>query len=102
MASKPIRIGIVGAGRMGLAIIKEIGRDPGLELASIWVRDPVTASDLATPSGTVISADLDHVMESADVIIDFSLPEATAQVAGAAAKRGKALVCGVSGAWTQR
>ena len=58
---------------------------------------PDSAEDLSTPSGAIISSNLDHVLAPADVIVDFSLPEATVQVAAAASETGKALVCGVSG-----
>ncbi len=97
MASKPIRLGIAGAGRMGLAIINTVNEFPDLEISSVWVRDPDAARDMATPSGAIISNDLDHVVEAADAVIDFSLFEATEQVAEAVSRYGKPLVCGVSG-----
>lgn len=97
MATKPIRLGIAGAGRMGLAIINAVNEFADLEIGSVWVRDPDAARDMATPSGAIISSDLDHVIEAADVVIDFSLFEATEQVAAAVARYGKPLVCGVSG-----
>jgi 4-hydroxy-tetrahydrodipicolinate reductase len=97
LATNPIRLGIAGAGRMGLAIINAVSEFADLEIGSVWVRDPDAARDMATPSGAVISSDLDHVIEAADVVIDFSLFEATEQVAGAVARYGKPLVCGVSG-----
>ena len=97
MASNPIRIGIAGAGRMGLAIINAVNEFPDLEIGSVWVRDPDAARDMATPSGAIVSSDLDHVIEAADVVIDFSLFEATEEVAVAVARHRKPLVCGVSG-----
>jgi 4-hydroxy-tetrahydrodipicolinate reductase len=97
LASKPIKLGIAGAGRMGLAIINAVNEVPDLEISSVWVRDPDAARDMATPSGAIISNDLDHVVEAADAVIDFSLFEATEQVAAAVSRYGKPLVCGVSG-----
>jgi 4-hydroxy-tetrahydrodipicolinate reductase len=82
---------------MGLAIINAVNEVPDLEIGSVWVRDPDAAADMATPSGAIISGDLDHVVEAADVIIDFSLFEATEEVAAAVKRHGKPLVCGVSG-----
>ena len=82
---------------MGLAIINAVNEFADLEIGSVWVRDPEAAADMATPSGAVISSDLDHVVGAADVIIDFSLFEATEQVADAVRRYGKPLVCGVSG-----
>jgi 4-hydroxy-tetrahydrodipicolinate reductase len=82
---------------MGLAIINAVNEFPDLEISSVWVRDPDAARDMATPSGAIISNDLDHVVEAADTVIDFSLFEATEQVAAAVSRYGKPLVCGVSG-----
>ena len=82
---------------MGLAIISEINESPDLDVCSVWVRDPDRSGDLATQSGAIVSSDLEHVVAPADVIIDFSLPEATRRVVESALKHGKPLVCGVSG-----
>ena len=97
MATNPIRLGIAGAGRMGLAIISAVSEFADLEISSVWVRDPDAARDMATPTGAIISSDLEHVIEAADVVIDFSLFEATEQVAAAVTRYRKPLVCGVSG-----
>lgn len=92
-----IRIGIVGAGRMGLATINAVDDLDDLEIASVWVRDPDTAGELSTPSGALISSNLEHVIEHADVVVDFSLPEATDNVIFAIEQARKPLICGVSG-----
>jgi len=97
LASKAIRIGITGAGRMGLAVIRAADSNDGAEISSVWVRDPDAAAELATPSGAIITSNLDHVIELADVVVDFSLPEATERVADAVSRFAKPLVCGVSG-----
>lgn len=82
---------------MGLAIINAVDHYEDLEIGGVWVRDPDTVGELSTPSGALISSDLDHVVEQADVIIDFSLPAATASVVRAVGQAGKPMVCGVSG-----
>lgn len=82
---------------MGLAIINAVDGYDDLEIASVWVRDPDTAGELSTPSGALISSNLEHVIERADVVVDFSLPEATAHVLGAVVQAQKPVVCGVSG-----
>lgn len=97
MANKALSVGIAGAGRMGLAIINEIAATDAFSVAGVWVRDPDNVDDIATPSGAVISSELDHVVAAADVVIDFSLPGATLEVAETAVKHGTPLVCGVSG-----
>ncbi len=66
---------------MGQAVVAAIEREADLTLAGVWARD----------------ADIDAVVEAADVLIDFSLPEATATVLEAVLRHGTPLVCGVSG-----
>ena len=97
MGTNTIRLGIVGAGRMGLAIINSASKYEDVDIATVWVRNPESAGDLSTPSGALISSDLDHVVERADVIVDFSLPEATDAVLEAVSRHRRPLVCGVSG-----
>lgn len=66
---------------MGRAIAATIAQQADLQLAGIWTRD----------------GNLDDVVSGADVVIDFSLPEATVEVLAVAVRHGKPLVCGVSG-----
>ncbi|MBT8090232.1 MAG: 4-hydroxy-tetrahydrodipicolinate reductase [Gammaproteobacteria bacterium] len=66
---------------MGQAIAASIEQQADLLLAGIWTRE----------------GDLDAVVKAADVVIDFSLPEATVAVLDAVVRHNKPLVCGVSG-----
>lgn len=66
---------------MGQALQTSIERHDDLDLVGIWRRGD----------------DIDTLVEAADVVIDFSLPDGTAAVVAAAVAHGKALVCGVSG-----
>lgn len=76
-----IRVAVAGAGRMGKAIAHGLGTQADMVLAGTWGRGD----------------DLDALVSDADVVIDFSLPEATAEVIDAVLRHGKPLVCGVSG-----
>lgn len=76
-----MRIAIAGAGRMGQAIAAGIAAQDDLQLTGIWKRGD----------------ELDALVAAADVVIDFSLPDGTVEVAAAVMRHGKALVCGVSG-----
>ena len=82
---------------MGQAIMRSIAEPDDLILTGIWVRAEQQAADLDVPDGVIVSDDLDAVAARADVIVDFSLPEATSSVLAAVANSGTALVCGVSG-----
>lgn len=66
---------------MGQAVAAIVEREPDLELAGVWTR------------GSLI----DDVVAPSDVVVDFSLPEATEEVVAAVLRHGKPLVCGVSG-----
>ena len=76
-----IRVAIAGAGRMGKAIAAGLDGQADMELAGFWGRDD----------------DLDALVSEADVVIDFSLPDGTAEVLEAVLRHEKPLVCGVSG-----
>lgn len=66
---------------MGTAIAALAQAAGDTELAGIWTRN----------------TDLDELLKSADVIIDFSLPAGTERVIDAVARSRKPLVCGVTG-----
>mgnify|MGYP001545150898 FL=1 len=66
---------------MGQAIADRIAAQADLQLAGTWKRGD----------------DLDALVSSCDVLIDFSLPEATDAVLASARQHRVPLVCGVSG-----
>jgi 4-hydroxy-tetrahydrodipicolinate reductase len=89
---KNLNIAVLGAGRMGRELMRAIANDDVLRLAALWTR-----KKLAAEEEIVVSDDLGTVLNSADVAIDFSLPEATPRVLEAVLATGKPLVIGVSG-----
>lgn len=76
-----IRVAIAGAGRMGKTIAAGLDGQQDMGFVGFWGRGD----------------DLDALMSSADVVIDFSLPDGTAEVLEAVLRQKKPLVCGVSG-----
>jgi len=76
-----IHVAIAGKGRMGQAIAAGLEQQDDMELAGLWGKDD----------------DLDELVANSDVVIDFSLPDGTAQVLDAVVRHRKPLVCGVSG-----
>jgi 4-hydroxy-tetrahydrodipicolinate reductase len=84
----PIRIAVAGAhGRMGLAVAKAVEADPALALAARFNR--VVADGLVSR---------DEALDAADVVVDFTSAEASAELAAHCAKRGGvALVIGSTG-----
>ncbi len=81
---------------MGQALVRLAQDSDELTLAAIWVRESATSS-IAVNDTVLVSEDLAEVCAAADVLIDFSLPEATRQIIDTVTQQGKALVCGVSG-----
>ncbi len=66
---------------MGQAIMQAIDVADDLQVSGVWARGD----------------SIDEVVAAADVIIDFSLPDATAILLEAVLRHQKPLVCGVSG-----
>ena len=85
----PLRIGIAGAmGRMGHAVAAAVEGREGAEVAARFDRPELAVSGYVSR---------DEALASSDVIIDFTVPEATVALARAAAERGVALVIGSTG-----
>lgn len=88
--TSPIRIAIAGAnGRMGHAVAAAVAADPALALAARFDR-PGAAGEGLVPQ--------DEALAAADVVIDFTTPAASAELAArCAARGGPALVVGSTG-----
>jgi 4-hydroxy-tetrahydrodipicolinate reductase len=94
-----------GAGRMGQMIAREIIMNPkGAELAASVDHDknPLLGKDIGDilglgATGVTVTADREAAFRAADVLIDFTTPQSTAENAVLAAAHGKALVVGTTG-----
>lgn len=86
----PLRIAIAGAlGRMGRQMVEAIEADPRLALAARFHRPGAAGEGLVSR---------DEALASADVVIDFTTPTASAALADVCAARGgPALVIGSTG-----
>jgi len=100
-----MKIGIVGcAGRMGRMLVAETLATDGCKLAggsehgeSAFLGHDVAALAGLDEAGLVVGDDTDALFAAADVVIDFTLPQATIGNAEAAVKHGTALVIGTTG-----
>jgi 4-hydroxy-tetrahydrodipicolinate reductase len=90
MAQSPIRIAIAGAlGRMGRQMVEAVEADPRLALISRFHRPGSVGEGLVSR---------DEALATADVVIDFTTPAASADLARFCANRGgPALVIGSTG-----
>lgn len=93
-----IKIGLSGAtGRMGKAIIQAIDNDKGLELSSALAshNNPLLGQKIAP--NIILNDKADSLFQKADVIIDFSQPQATQLLLEKALNFKKPLVIGTTG-----
>lgn len=91
----PVRIGIAGIlGRMGGAVATQVESDPPSSLIGGVVRPGATRLEEHTWR---LETAPDALLPDIDVLIDVSLPDATAAIATACARHGTPLVCGVTG-----
>jgi 4-hydroxy-tetrahydrodipicolinate reductase len=100
-----IAIGVTGCGgRMGRMLIAEIQGTPGCKVAggieapgnAVLGRDLGELAGLG-PLGLAAGDDPAKLFASADAVVDFTAPAASASHAEAAARAGKALVIGTTG-----
>lgn len=90
------RVGIFGAtGRVGKLLMELLSEDEELKISSVFVRKEL---DFAMPPGALITNDYRTFLEGCDVVIDFSLPEATTALLEMALQgHPKAMVIGTTG-----
>jgi 4-hydroxy-tetrahydrodipicolinate reductase len=99
-----VRVGVLGAtGRMGLAVCNAVLDAPDLELAAAVARATGVGRPLrdlvpGAPEELLVTDRLAELLEAgAEVVVDFSRPEATAAAVGAVLGRGVHLVSGTTG-----
>ena len=90
-----IKIGVAGAsGRMGRAVAAAVESRPGLVLAALF--DRAGAEGSLVDGRTLVTRD--QALEASDIVIDFTLATASAELAAHVAGRGgPALVIGSTG-----
>lgn len=99
-----IAIAVAGAaGRMGRSVLEQVLTASDLRLMGALEapRHPELGSDagslIGRPTGVRLTADAVKALSGAKVVVDFSMPEATAVVLRAAATAGVACVVGTTG-----
>ena len=107
-AAGPLRIAVAGAsGRMGRMLIESIGKAPGLVLGGALdiASSPLIGTDpvawLGERSEVRITADVASGIGNADVLIDFTRPEATLAHLEACRANSTRMVIGTTGFSTQ-
>jgi len=99
---KPIRVIVQGAsGRVGQEVVKAVCREPEMQLVGA-VDLKATQDSLTLPDGSggvPFSANLDYILTSCqpDVLVDFTIAQATMPAVRIATERGVNLVIGTTG-----
>jgi 4-hydroxy-tetrahydrodipicolinate reductase len=93
--TQPIRVGIAGVlGRMGRAVADRLDGDPEFQLVGGLVR---AIGERPPTAPRRLETDPAELLPEVDVLIDVTLPSATATIARACTRHGTPLVCGVTG-----
>jgi 4-hydroxy-tetrahydrodipicolinate reductase len=101
----PLKLAVCGAtGRMGRTVIRLCQESGDLTLVGACAAsgDPSLGEDAGTlagarPSGVAVTDDLSAALLGAEVVIDFSLPAALAELTRLAARQTVAIVSGTTG-----
>ena len=105
-----IRVAVAGAaGKMGRALIQAIDAADDLTLGAAFehAQSPALGQDAGVLAavrscGVAVGKDIVAAIDSFDVVIDFTVPEATLALAQACAQNNKAMVIGTTGFFEQQ
>ena len=90
-----IKVGVFGAsGRVGRLLIEDLKTTDEMSLTTVFVRNSL---DFSIDPSVLVTSDMQAFLQSADIIIDFSLPEACEMLLEEAIKTPKPLVIGTTG-----
>lgn len=90
-----IRVGIFGAGgRVGKLIIDDLHHESEISLGAVYVRDELNFS---IDPAVLVTNDMATLLKGCDIVIDFSLPEATQLLLECAIKHPTPIVIGTTG-----
>ncbi len=92
-----LKVGILGStGRVGSLLIDDLANDENMKVGAVHVFDELTK---ALPAEVIVTNDMQTMIDSSDVIIDFSAPSATEELLSTVVKAGagKPLVIATTG-----
>jgi 4-hydroxy-tetrahydrodipicolinate reductase len=92
---KMIKVGVFGAsGRVGKLLLEDLKQTPQMSVSSVFVRNNL---DFSIDPSILVTSDMHSFLNSCDIVIDFSLPEACEILLEEALKTHKPLVIGTTG-----
>ncbi|MDD2651524.1 MAG: 4-hydroxy-tetrahydrodipicolinate reductase [Sulfurimonas sp.] len=90
-----IKVGVFGAnGRVGKLLLDDLKTTEGISLSTVYVRNSL---DFSIDPSVLVTTDIKSFLHACDIVIDFSLPEATEVMLEAVLDTPKPLVIGTTG-----
>ena len=90
-----IKVGVFGAsGRVGKLLLENLKETQSMSLSSVYVRNSL---DFSIDPSVLVTSDMEAFLSACDIVIDFSLPEASELLLEQAIKTPKPLVIGTTG-----
>ncbi len=90
-----IKVGVYGAtGRVGKLLLEDLKSEDSLELSAVYVRNEL---GFAIDPSALVTNDIGVFLNACDVVVDFSLPEATQALLENTLKLPKPLVIATTG-----
>jgi len=95
-----VKVGVFGAnGRVGKLIIDDLKLTDDISLSSVYVRNSL---NFTIDPSVLVTTEIESFLNGCDIVIDFSLPEATEALLEASLKTPKPLVIGTTGLSTHQ
>ncbi|WP_413755672.1 Gfo/Idh/MocA family protein [Streptomyces sp. MMBL 11-3] len=89
----PVKVGLVGAGPWARGVHAPVlAAGPETELTAVWARRPEAARETAEPYGAVAVPRFEELLDLCEAVAFAVPPDVQADLAGRAAKAGKALL----------
>lgn len=90
-----VKVGVFGAnGRVGKLLLDDLKTTEGISLSTVYVRNGL---DFSIDPSVLVTTDIKSFLHACDIVIDFSLPEATETMLEAVLDTPKPLVIGTTG-----
>lgn len=90
-----VKVGVFGAsGRVGKLLLEDLKDTPDMSVSTVYVR---TSLDFSVDPSILITTDMKSFLNSCDVVVDFSLPDACETLLETAINTPKPLVIGTTG-----
>ncbi|MDK9692735.1 MAG: 4-hydroxy-tetrahydrodipicolinate reductase [Sulfurimonas sp.] len=90
-----VKVGVFGAnGRVGKLLLDDLKATEDISLSTVYVRNSL---DFSIDPSVLVTTDIKSFLHACDIVIDFSLPEATEVMLEAVLEIPKPLVIGTTG-----